>query len=501
MPDNKLSFFSDVKDKLFLIVAGFLSITTIIPSFINNLKDIYGIEEIWIAYWLFVFLYFIFPYVFFTVYCSIYDYVGLFRLLPEKAQEFLNRRIISKIKLSHIIEFIFVALAFGYLTFSIRYISFFVSIFLYAVTVGVFMHYLINAKTIFKRDYLINKDIVEFRVIGITILILFACFFGAKIYNTFRKNKHKVEHTLYAYSSANRKSAFDSYSFKDVLNKEFLERIILTRKETHNQTLQSHIRPADTVSGYQLGSKQSLLNIYTSIYKVDTAKILVNKNNFKALDSSLTLFDNCVLKRGYVADNIHKHMVEISHYAEIVNQRKIDEITENWKYLLINLQIKSLVWFQLLIILALCLWLKMQYLVKTSDGKSTKRALADDNIVQIKSLIYVLLILILPWFRHIDAKEIDLEKPFLSNNLKNLMEGDYDSDNKHKAGDIDKDYQYNYLDSSTTNYNYPKEAANTDEIVKAIVESSKSTNEVLNKLGETLTDDPNDRTNFKKKNP
>lgn len=78
----KLEFFSDIKEKLFLILGGIISLATVIPAFLNSTSEIFGWEHIVYGYVVFVLVYFIAPYVFYLFYCSIHDNGGYLELLP-----------------------------------------------------------------------------------------------------------------------------------------------------------------------------------------------------------------------------------------------------------------------------------------------------------------------------------------------------------------------------------------------------------------------------------
>jgi len=133
----KLEFFDDIKTQVFLVLAGVVSLTTVIPAFLNSTSEIFGWQKISWGYYLFLFLYFILPYVFYLFYCSIHDDVGYLELLPHRVLERLWRRRGLRV----LLELLLPALALVYLVWPFPVCSLVMTFVFYGAGIGYFIYY------------------------------------------------------------------------------------------------------------------------------------------------------------------------------------------------------------------------------------------------------------------------------------------------------------------------------------------------------------------------
>ena len=172
-------------------------------------------------------------------------------------------------------------------------------------------------------------------------------------------------------------------------------------------------------------------------------------SRLKVLDDSLPYatpfklsFDN-ILKRKLKtmlnrngADIIHSYLLfkqayYMKDYARNITGEGHEKVKEKWVALLRQLKYKGLQWMLLLLMLSLYWWLHLNYrLADLLDATETKETQTDEkkgagadsgeavavrqSISQIKSFIYVLLLLVLPFFKHIDKDDVNLDRPFLN---------------------------------------------------------------------------------------
>jgi hypothetical protein len=221
---DKLEFFSDIRDKLFLILGGIISLATVIPAFLNSTSKIFGWEHISIGYYVFVAIYFIFPYVFYLLYCSIHDDVGYLELLPDGALGFLKERTLLKT----IIELLLPLVVLVYLAFPLPFLDICVSLFFCGFALFCFIWFLWafrNAGALWK----------EFIIVGTIIILVFGLFFINTIH---RESKRDVK--LFTYSFGRQDAAFQAYEARDALKSNLTDlrtlsgRFLLCSGRGHN---------------------------------------------------------------------------------------------------------------------------------------------------------------------------------------------------------------------------------------------------------------------------
>jgi len=422
----KLEFFSDIKDKFFLILGGIVSLTTFIPAFLNKTAEIFGWQSIAWGYYCFVAIYFIFPFIFYLLYCGIHDYVGFLELLPDRILNRLNKRK----WVMFLAEVIIACLAMIYLVCPVPGLNEWGSFCLIALSLGCFGRFFLN----YVRVKSLKPLVMEFTIIGLVIILIFGLFFK----NIFQ-NGHKDG--LLSYSKTDQLKAFDAYDSKDALKKYYIDVLDSSRVSTYKYGMEAAVLAPAPSGGIEI--KQSslypcLLDLYLHIRELEMKKdtplsICFIKQNAAAFRQTAT--DLRKYEEASIAANNHNlnELNQISQssfylydYALAVQKEKLAPITDKWTMVLKDLQYKSLVWFQLLILMSLCLWLKMQVKLKSIPNKAYKHVpLIIDNLSQIKSLIFLLFVLVIPWFRSIDAKSVALDRPFLNLSLTGLVNGEY----------------------------------------------------------------------------
>lgn len=414
----KLEFFDDIKSQLVLILAGIVSLATVIPAFLNSTAELLGWNNIRYGYYLFVFLYFITPYLFYLIYCSIHDDVGYLELLPAawltKLKKWKHYKIAfeTAIPLFALVYLVWPQCPIEDITSMVLY---FLAVFCCVYFAGAYWH----RGGVYK----------EFRIIACTVIIAFAFFLG----NMLKQ--------IPDYSSTTQNKAFDAYKTKNTLKQDFIDVLDNMRREAYKCRMQAAVqRPqlettplkGDVCIGCGINA------VYGVIKKIDDEKSLLQSSlkadlsSLKKFSDSVVAYDRQVVKANdttlYRAEEIYQASAYLCDYALAVQRKQLITINSDWAKLLQNLQFKSMIWFHFLILLGLCLWLKMQIRLTSPDlifyrdieEETLKKT---DNISQVKSLILLLFVLTVPWLRHIDANDIALERPFLNISLSGLANG------------------------------------------------------------------------------
>lgn len=472
---KKLEFFSDVRDKFLLIIGGIISLSTVIPAFLNKTSEIFGWEKVSIGYYVFVAIYFILPYVFYLLYCSIHDYVGYLVLLPDKKTEYLNRRKTVKT----IIDIVIPIAILAYLIFPLWWFSFGISIVLIGIGIICFVWFVYQ----YFNDININGISKEVLIVGCVVILVFGMFFFNMVGQGWDKG-------LFKYSNAGQYDAFDAYEARNELDNDFKDLLDSIKKESDRyQARADLISPKEVRADSKTAVYEGYYfkEIYKIMIKIDTTKA-ISKENISESIGKLKVFAGQMLcyqeylvrtkktSHFYEANSINVFSHSLVDYGSAIQKAKVKAIAKQWAELLKVLQYKSMSWFFLLIMLGLCLWLKMQKKMQdvsnevvgfeAEENESNQIRISasievrkkdidviSDNLSQVKSLVFLLFVLIIPWFRSIDSKDIELDKPFLNFSLNNLANG-----GGATGGDVSKsdsktenngDKTINFIDNGT----------------------------------------------------
>jgi hypothetical protein len=423
---TKLEFFSDFKDKFFLILAGIISLATFIPAFLNKAAEIFGLDSINKGYYVFVGVYFVLPYIFYVLYCSIHDDVGYLELLPTDAISWLKQ----KKGLTTVVEMALPIVVFFYLIIPGVVFDSTLSFILCGTAIIIF----IICLWVFRKDVPLLKEV---GIIGIFIIPLFGLFF----YNIISKDSKK-ENDLFGYTMNAQCSAFAAYASQQALKTDFVDSLDLIKRRTYHKYLEAALnsKTDGTITLNKIDHADAdLANLWTDVYRVRTENQLSKAwldlwaKDIKRDEDCVFRKENCLIAKNdpsavsytYFAA---KYCYNLAEYAHVVQKIKTRATAARWAKLLKVLQYKSLAWFFFLIILGLCLWFKLQFKLRSiTNPAHSQIPLLKDNVSQVKSFVFFLFILILPWFRTIDAKDVELDKPFLNFSLNNLFNGSFSS--------------------------------------------------------------------------
>jgi hypothetical protein len=415
---SKLEFFDDIKSQLVLILAGIVSLATVIPAFLNSTAEMLGWDNIRYGYYLFVFLYFVTPYLFYLIYCSIHDDVGYLELLPSNLLQKLKKWKHYKTAF----EIAIPLLALVYLVWPQCPLEEVASMVLYFSAVVCCIYF---GAVYWKQGGVYT----EFRIIACTIILAFAFFLGNML-----KNNPK-------YSSEAQNKAFEAYETRNALKKDFINVLDSMRREAYKCRMQAAVQKPSLETTPLKGdgcTDCGISEVYDVVQQVDAEKDLApaslkrDLRQLKCFTENVLNYDNKLVKDNndklYRTEEIYQACAYLCDYGLAVQRKQMTAVNGDWAKLLQNLQFKSMIWFQFLILLGLCLWLKMQIRLRSPglisyndiEEETLKKT---DNISQVKSLILLLFVLTVPWLRHIDASDIELERPFLNVSLSGLMDG------------------------------------------------------------------------------
>jgi len=408
--NNKLEFFSDIQQKLVLIAAGLLSITTIVPMFVNNIRDIFHLS-VEVGFYVFVFVYFFAPLILYITYCSIHDYVGFLQLLPPKQYDIF---LTSKTGRQRTEFGIFIlALLFLIVSFP-PYIGLAILMMLSASALVIRQTFdegrrSAPGKGLFK----------EFLIIGSSIFVLFLAFYVL--------NFDAVRGALFQ-NQCVQADAFQYYKYNDNLD-SLIDQTSLLKHNAYKEFVFSKALCQITSEN----KKDKTTEVPDSLCLVASGLAAADRRMSATASVSKMVTDIVKRKITGNAPEVYRQCAILDEYAKTVRASAQNTIKEKWVRLIQQIQYKGLLWLLILILLSLCLWLRMNLkLLKLKAVTFPLAVPADDiakvtdNIAQIKTLIYILLLLVLPFFRHIEKKDIDLSKPYLNFSLANVFKGSFD---------------------------------------------------------------------------
>jgi hypothetical protein len=285
--------------------------------------------------------------------------------------------------------------------------------------------YAFVAFTVRKSPNCSQELLKEYLVIGIAIIALFCVFF------ILSSNRKKLPHT---FSQRTHVQAFEAYQLKDTMKKNLISLIDSVRLRAYGYRMHADIMDPTLENGNYKPDNCDKCNIGPISKELDSidirdSTVTMLKRDLGSLKKDVNImlrYDSALMKTKnsnlYHAIEIYKLSVYLSEYANTINNHKTEWINKRWAKLLNDLQFKSLIWFQFLILVGLALWLKMQIEYKVLvNVKSYKVPIYKDNISQVKSLTMLLFVLIIPWFKKIDDKTVDTEKPFLTVSVSSLL--------------------------------------------------------------------------------
>jgi hypothetical protein len=437
MESNRLNFFADINRQIFVIIGGLLAIATIIPIFINKIGSIFGIP-IQYSYYLFVFLYFIFPVIFYLLYCSIYDYVGFLKLIPDRIYGNFTPRAWKAIELMIILG-VFWWLCWGNIDYK------WTCSLLYILSIAIFIVFLINPS--YKG---IRGTKREFIIIGVTVIAIFSLFFFTEERSV--KNLTHDRNLAEYNRSANKKGdnandvAFALFQKQKAIENSLLKPTDSLIANFQKGILRVSVRyPSRNLSYVRLNSIDSFRfnKAFDAVTRLERTGNIVNINLSTERNVILTNTNliwprsDSLETRGDTCFRIYSTFLSLQSYLQSVAREKNEYVKKYWAILLSNLQVKGLSWFFFLVIVCLCLWL---HSMKELAEIYKKRAIANeikakvlewqtqkinDNSDQIRSLFYVVVLLVMPFFKTIDEKTISLTMPFVDFGIQKY----YDSNN------------------------------------------------------------------------
>jgi hypothetical protein len=427
--NNKLEFFSDLRDKFFLILGGIVSLATVIPAFLNKTSEIFGLNQICVGYYIFVAVYFVVPYVFYLAYCGIHDDVGYLQLLPTKQTDFLKANWWLKVAM----ELVLPLVAFFYLIIPCQFSIVSGSVIFFVIAVLCFAWFVI----IYWKDEKLRSEVLG---IGAVTIAIFGFFF----INIIKKEWPKKD-GIFSYTSSMQEGAFKAYESSEALKKNFIVPLDSIKQISFNNYAKAilNIKKQEVVTTkiitYDKDDLKDIAAINKAISNIDTIsnptkeEIIKQVNLIKNSSKSLFQRENYLISSSdkfkfYEAVFIQRYFLSLFDRALGIQKIKIQQISVKWAGLLKGLQFKSLIWLLFLIILGLCLWFKTMVKIQwITNQKDSRLPLLKDNASQVKSLIFLLVVLIIPWFRTIDSDSVELDKPFLNFSLSKLSNGSYES--------------------------------------------------------------------------
>ncbi|MCS3732796.1 uncharacterized membrane protein YidH (DUF202 family) [Mucilaginibacter dorajii] len=276
--------------------------------------------------------------------------------------------------------------------------------------------------------------------IGVVTLLIFSFFF----INIITKEWSK-KNGIFNYTSSMQDGAFKAYESSEALKKDFIVPLDSLKQISFTNYTKAilNVKKQEVVTTkmitYDKDDLKDIAAINKAINNIDTIsnptkeEIIKQVNLIKSSSKSLFQRENYLINSGdklkfYEVVFIQRYFLSLFDRALGIQKIKIQQISVKWAGLLKGLQFKSLIWLLFLIILGLCLWFKTMVKIQwITNQEDSRLPLLKDNASQVKSLIFLLVVLIIPWFRTIDSDSVELDKPFLNFSLSKLSNGSYES--------------------------------------------------------------------------
>ena len=404
--DKKVDLFADLSDHYLLILAGVVSLTTFVPLFINAVTDIVGLECIRLAYYLFVFIYFIVPY-------ALYYLHGNSKYLKDYENLFPQNRNLKGIAVWIMpVALIFMVIPIPY---------FDTVLFFCLLAAGMVYGYMACRNIGYGASYRKEARVVFVVLITATLFVLIPGF-----------------KTSWQYNYKSQDTAFNDYKSKDILNKYFARLMDNAMNESGKYRMQVVAKhPVPPVLKPEIDYCQlcNISIVLTELQQLDNDNYMPSDSLSKKCEKlrddvrSVLKYDSQQLNSKENNASIRVYQIDASfialgNYASYIQQKRMVVIDKHWADLLKSLQFNSVCWSFVLIILGVGRWYAMSERLRTGEfGIRYKLNIADrqENLDQLKSFILLSLILVLPWFRPIDASTVNLSRPFINFSLADLM--------------------------------------------------------------------------------
>jgi hypothetical protein len=421
METNRLNFFDDLREKLILVAVGLLSMTTLVPLFFNQMSRVFGVG-IKTSYNVFVFLYFIFPVVFYILYCSIHDHIGFLKLLPKRIYDKFSKAIWIGVECIFLITCCWALLTYnGFASW------------IFVIIIGVLVAQLFRIYLKARPFYPVEDGVwKEFLVLSSVTLALFSVLFYlnfSKIKESFRSDGLTAEKARHS---------FQYYGYKDTLKKYLQDPVDTFVEESHRALLGALIKKPNE-GEFQTTALPN--NIIDSLGKMEDLVSTACADSCWSLPMAKTpgSFNDLIRyilrskSTGPTQYKTYESALFLQLYVQKMIDIKRDGIKDAWAARLGNLQWKGLAWLLFLIIASLCLWLFMMNELaaksnaeirrssryKGKHGKATQAL--NDNVDQIKGFTYICILLVVPFFKPIDKSEVALDRPFLNFGVEALL--------------------------------------------------------------------------------
>ncbi|MBL7854714.1 MAG: hypothetical protein JNL17_09950 [Cyclobacteriaceae bacterium] len=366
-----LGFFNGMKAELIPLLAGLVSFTLVAEEAINQIENIFHSQKS-TGIVVFILMYFIMPVIGILFWLTVMNYRdGLKRkmLANKRATDF---RLICLILLAFIILI-------G--TFWWRIKGFFVVALVTLVLLLVYFFRLIRMKeefVPFHREYLQAK--IQLGLLTSTLLILWVVYFyGYLTSNEFKdwKDDSKILTSIRTAATAREK-----YEDKSVAAKDFIDRyadLIYLPLQSSNAQLPSRDQ-----------GRQGLDALYKRIWD----------NPF-----ATGVHETLAIDGNYGRENLDR--IQYSVYrAQIIS---LDRYKKDWVPWMQIVQFKGLILFNLLLLFLLCVWYHSYH--SQLDGNHDE----DHSEITIsKTGIYILFLIIIPFFKPITKENISFGKPYVT---------------------------------------------------------------------------------------
>ena len=521
--EDNLSIVGDLQGKLVGFLVAIASFLTVVQEFINEITSIFSLERKQ-AYYIFIGLYFIVPAI-------------LIALLIFKNKDFIRKNVFEDNKLyrgGYIWGFglsLIIVVGYLYLIDFHRYLT---RTGIFFFTIATLFIWLTNAVSIFKNKNVAAK---EYLVVSIIFMIIISAFIGQQFD---RKNPKIFTDSL--------ENKFPTH----LIEREELTALATSSKNITNQINQTlkvvsyYVFEVDSIgknesikndTGY-LNLKKQLENLYSltkSTVNPVKSRTKNNINTVKNIENELSQISKKLVieldQRGNLATDIFTDTVALltktkidlllncslkisSKWTEYISRADKD-FAENWLPYFRMLQFRGLVWFAFLMIslFTLLYYFREQYDIELrfDANRNTKRSeIISKNANITKNYIYLLALLIVPFFKKFTEENISFYKPFLNVNLANLVE----EGNKRREQNLTKGV---YLDTASLTIHYDtikvvmdvspleKEAVKIIEKIKEISLKKdtllkRNKEEIIFKikeLGDKTIDNKEDRREFK----
>jgi hypothetical protein len=407
-------FFSDINKKMLIIAGGLISFYAFLPLFIDRIISIFP-TRLGIAYAIALILYFLGALLFYICYSFIY-------------RQYYNDCPDGKFLALYLLVLAFVAGCF--LVFPSPWVAYPGVLLFVAGIVFIFVKAVNFKKTGYPRP-----ANTENKTVLVAVVLIFFLFYIT--------NWRSLATNFWQFDSNKKQQVFKQQVHRNEFSK-LADHLQEWKKKFYKEAAHILSQKPDTA----LAVRQMPIELISRFKMIADAISAVDRNADQNYNGTTVARIDSLEKLTYQyvqsdsgavqAYKVYEVNFYLSEYAKRVVTTKQNELSNAWVDLIVNVQSKGLLWLNLLFVLSFYLWMKAADHVSERDRElqAAKRRYArgheedsneekfifkqesnlrraEDHASKLKTLVYLSLLLVLPFFKRIETADLDVNHPFV----------------------------------------------------------------------------------------